>query len=170
MFVFGFEIEPISSPTWLSSFSAAILMLGSIVPLRACIIRLGSMCVHGFLFSRFSLSHKYPLSLLLFCYRFTQTLWTLHFGSDPQTRLPVSTLKCLWKGSIAECCNDHRFFLLKCADLRRNGGKDSKTERKTKYIYDFNLLLCGNKSKRYFYCPLEAWRHCNCCAWFSPVV
>lgn len=94
-----------SSPTWLSSFSADILMLGSIVPLRACIIRLGSMCIHDFSLSRFSLSYKYALSLL-FPYRFTQTLWTPHFGSDPQTRLPVSTLKCLfWKGFIAKCCH-----------------------------------------------------------------
>lgn len=33
------------SQTWLSSFSAVILKFGSIVPLRACIIRLGSICV-----------------------------------------------------------------------------------------------------------------------------
>lgn len=138
---FSFQVEQISSPTWLSSFSAAILILGSIVPLRACIIRLGSMCVGDFFILPF-LTVTYAFSLLLFCYRFTQTFRTLHFGSDPQTRLPVSALKCSWwKGFIAESCHDHRFSFQICW-LEENGSKDSKTEREAKYIYDFNLLLC----------------------------
>lgn len=114
---FSFLVEQISSPTWLSSFSAAILMLGSIVPLRACIMRLGSMSVHGFLFSRFHCHINMPSACCSFVIDLPKR-YEDHFGSDPQTRLSVSTLKCLWKGFIAEYCHDHRFFLLKWADLR----------------------------------------------------
>lgn len=120
---FSFQVEQISSPTWLSSFSAAILILGSIVPLRACIILLGSMCVEDFFILPF-LTVTYAFSPLLFCYRFTQTFRALHFGPDPQTRLTASALKCSWwKGFIAESCHHHRLFLFKSADLRRTVAK-----------------------------------------------
>lgn len=77
------------SPTWLSSFSAAILRLGSIVPFRAWIIRLGSICVqfHGS-FCVFK-PHTWSVSWR-YCPKFSRALWAAHTAARTGTNTTIT--------------------------------------------------------------------------------
>lgn len=97
-----------SSPTWLSSFSAAILKLGSIVPFRAWIIRLGSMSAEFHGSFCVLVSHICTVSLR-FCFIFGRTLWVcLNCGPKCQIsqiynknfRLVYSTEIAHWREQI----------------------------------------------------------------------
>lgn len=79
-----------SSPTWLSSVSAAILKLGSMVPLRAWIIRLGSMCVQFQCSFCVLVSHIYAVSLR-FCFTSSQALWLCIHCGPTRVKLPRVT-------------------------------------------------------------------------------